>query len=99
MNNQDRLPESILVLTIELDFYFSETLSESVILLSWTNYLLLLKITWSCFLRLSDCISCSVLSHSLSSESLTKSAEKYSLSTSHLSPVVWPELIKGRVRP
>lgn len=32
MNNQDRLPESFLVLTIELDFYFSESLSESVIL-------------------------------------------------------------------
>lgn len=30
--NQDRLPESILVSTIELDFYFSESLSESVIL-------------------------------------------------------------------
>lgn len=32
MNNQDRLPESILVLAIELDFYFSESLSENVIL-------------------------------------------------------------------
>lgn len=32
MNYQDRLPESMLVLTIELDFYFYESLSESVIL-------------------------------------------------------------------
>lgn len=32
VNYQDRLPESILVLTNELDFHFSESLSESVIL-------------------------------------------------------------------
>lgn len=32
MDNQDRLSESFLVLTIELDFSFSESLSESVIL-------------------------------------------------------------------
>lgn len=100
MNNQDRLPGSILVLAIELDFYFSESLSENVIL--WcrlaeqitapkNNLILLPKVIWLPFLQCPN-------SHSLSFESLTKSAEKCSPSTFHPNPVVWPELIKWRVR-
>lgn len=44
--------------------------------LSWTNYSLLLKITWSCFLRLTDWLSCSALTVTVSPMSQILSQQK-----------------------